>query len=124
MTSDNIGVDRSTRPFAVAGVLVGAVALLGFDLTYPAAAARGHKSPSAMVHAVAPGNSAAIVMTPALAGSALVLALMLWLGRQSIDSLRGFPPIEPVRSAGCSTIPPMLRSRVSISYHTGGLYGP
>jgi hypothetical protein len=123
MTRDNIAADRSTRPLAVAGILVGAVALLGFDLTNPTTAARWHKTPSSIVHSVAPSN-AAMAVSPALACSAVVLAILLWLGRQSVNPLRWITPIEPIKLVFHSQIPPALRSRASISYHSGGLYGP
>ena len=124
MNRDNITADRSARPLAVAGILVGAVALLGFDLMSSSGLARSHKSPASIVHSVAPASSAAIAIPTALAGSAAVLALVLWLGCHGGDVLRQLVPIEPRIASTPSHVPPTLQARISITYHTGGLYGP
>lgn len=124
MTPDNITADRVARPLAVAGILLGAVALLGFNLVTQGGPVRSHKASTSIVHAVAPTNSSAFAIPTALAGSAAVLALMLWLGRHGADTLRRLLPVEPRRAPMPATLPPALRSRVSITYHTGGLYGP
>ncbi|HKQ47013.1 MAG TPA: hypothetical protein VJZ71_02960 [Phycisphaerae bacterium] len=124
MTRDNITADRSARPIAVAGILVGAIALLGVDLISSSGPARSHKSPASVVHSVATASSAAIGIPTALAGSAAVLALVLWLGRHGADLLRQLVPIESQISHVPAKRSPAPQSRQSISYHTGGLYGP
>ena len=124
MTRDNVTADRPARPLAAASILVGAVALLGFDLMNSGGPNRSHKATATIVHAIAPANSAAIAIPTALAGSAGVLALMLWLGRHGADVLRQFLPIEMSVAPAPAKLPPTLQSRYSITYHTGGLYGP
>jgi hypothetical protein len=86
--------------------------------------ARAHKGTVSIVHAIAPTSTAAIAIPAALAGSAAVLAIMLWLGRQGADAPPQLVPIE-ARVARTPAQPPhALQSRMSITYHSGGLYGP
>jgi hypothetical protein len=124
MPRDNFIADRPARPLAAASILVGAVALLGFDVMNSGGPNRSHKTSASIVHAIAPANSAAIAIPTALAGSAGVLALVLWLGRHGGDVLRLLVPIEPRIAPTPSNVSPNLQSRISITYHTGGLYGP
>ncbi len=123
MNRDNSTADRTVRPFAVAGILVGTVALLGVDLTGPTTA-RWHKAPSSVVHSVGSANSAAIAIAPAFACSVIVLVMLLWLGRRRVVSVFCLPPVVRAIARSPSTIQPIDQSRFSISYHTGGLYGP
>lgn len=123
MNRDNSTADRTVRPFAIAGILVGMVALLGFDLTSPTTT-RWHKAPSSAVHAVGSANNAAIAIAPVFACSVVVLAILLWLGCRRVISVFCLPPVVRVIAKNLSTIQSLLQSRLSISYHTGGLYGP
>lgn len=103
------------------------VALFGIDsaVVAQASACRHHKSASvairAAVPACAPGRAA---VGGGLAAAAAALAILLMLGRQTIDMGRRPIVVADLLHAGESSLPLYLQHKVSISYHSGGLYGP
>ncbi len=116
--------DRAARRFALTGIVFGAVALLGVDLAFSMkGASRQHRS-AAAVRIVNAADSAVLSGVPAVTSMALALALLLWLGRRSMDRV---PHALPERAATIRTASGRAetsRDQHSVSYHTGGLYGP
>ena len=120
-TLQNSTVDKPMRCVGLAGVLVGAVALIGVDLvTAERAAHRHHRA--AVVQFVTPADAAITVGTIG-ATATLALALLLWIGRRTADAcpilsvVERFPRLEEVSQ-------PKGRDSFSISFRSGGLYGP
>lgn len=117
--------ERPARTAALNGVVVVVVALLGVDcaVTVPAAFER---APRAAVHAgiVMPAAAAVRACTPTVTWTIASLLILLLLGHQ----LAWIQPL--VRLAGAMRLTTArapisrLRRSHSISYHTGGLYGP
>lgn len=117
--------DRAARRFALTGIVFGAVALLGVDLAFSMkCAGRQHRSAAAAVRIVNAADSVVLSGVPAVTSMALALALLLWLGRRSMDRV---PHALPERAATIRTASGRAetsRDQHSVSYHTGGLYGP
>lgn len=110
------------RCIGLAGVLVGAAALIGFDLVTAERAAHRHHRAAAVVQFVAP-TDAAITVGGFGTTATLALALLLWLGRRTADArpvlsvILALPHLDDASQA-------LSRESFSISYRTGGLYGP
>jgi len=117
--------DVATRRFAVSGLVVGTVALIGLDLAHAAkSSARPHKPTFVMVRVMATAQAAALPAGPQFAASILALALMLWLGRQSPASAPDITPSSTHTAIIDASGEAALPQKSSISYHIGGLYGP
>lgn len=117
-------VDRTAQRFAVCGIVVGAVALIGIDPVLGGRSNVGHpKASGVVVRVVSSANAAALAAGPAFGAATLALAILLWVGRHA-------PTICPPRShpilciAGAPDTRPAVKRRFAISYHIGGLYGP
>ncbi len=76
------------------------------------------------VRVAAPANAAVMAQVSGLTWAIAVLAVLLLLGRQ-VRSIR--PRVAPavlVPPVGRAWVASLPRRKTSISYHTGGLYGP
>ncbi len=111
------------RRFALAGVIVGAVAIFGVDLAFAMKQTGKHpRTHAAVVRLVSSADAAALGAAPVAAVT--VLALMLWLGRRSTDPIPLSLPTPSATVPADIHVETTTRARFSISYHTGGLYGP
>lgn len=115
--------DKSIRCIGLAGVLVGAVALVGVGLTASEKGTHRHHHPATAIQ-FASQSDAVIAVGSIGATVAFALALMLWLGRRTADACPppGISQLQPRQSV--SVAYSIFRDRFSISYHAGGLYGP
>jgi hypothetical protein len=111
---------RAALPRAV--VLV--VALIGIDCAIPASAAgdRVHRTPAVALRSVSPSSPAAL--TGAAGIATLALMLMLLFGGQQLDPAPLLRAVRTITIRGDSAIGAAVRRRYSISYRSGGRYGP
>jgi hypothetical protein len=117
--------EKTTRASVWPGTVVALVALIGADCAVAGrtAAERGHKSAAIAVRAVTPTAMAARASTAKLVLAGAGLLVLLLLSRQT--SCFAQRPIAVLSAARLDTTrPPPLRRKTTISYHTGGLYGP
>lgn len=114
--------DKSMRCVGLAGVLVGAVALIGVDLVSADRAGHRHARVPAAIQFVSSADAA--ITVGSVGAVTLALALLLWLGRRTADAG------VPLRVAASHSphvddaVKASRRSKLSISYRSGGLYGP
>ena len=117
--------DFPHRRFAVTGIMLGVVALLGVDLFFSFKHAGKHpRSHAAAVRMVGTAESALLVGSTSSACMALTLALLLWLGRRSVSSMPGSFVCSRILAPGDFLVAGTTHDRYSISYRSGGLYGP
>lgn len=114
--------DKSMRCVGLAGVLVGAVALIGVDLVSADRVSHRHARVPAAIQFVSSADAA--ITVGSVGAVTLALALLLWLGRRTADE--GVPlPMPASQSPHIDdSVKASRRRRLSISYHSGGLYGP
>lgn len=110
---------------ALTGILLGAVALLGVDLALSLKqAGRHHRSVDAVVRMINPADAAILGVAPMAASTALALALLLWLGRRSVDRIVPLAAPLFVAARHDPFAAKLCRARLAVSHRTGGLYGP
>jgi hypothetical protein len=117
--------DKSMRCVGLAGVLVGAVALIGVDLVSADRVGHRHTRVPAAIHFVSSTDAAIAAIAVGTVGAVtLALALLLWLGRRTADE--GVPlPLPASQSPHIDdSVQASRRNKLSISYRSGGLYGP
>ncbi len=120
--------EKLLRPAVLPGALVAIIAMVGVDCAVSAAqpVERVWKGPSIVARVVVPANAnhAALVSVTGLSLCSIALVALLLLGRQSaFVAYRLLRPLATQPQG--SPLPALrLRARMSISYYTGGLYGP
>ncbi|HVP11863.1 MAG TPA: hypothetical protein VMV94_11845 [Phycisphaerae bacterium] len=117
--------EKTVRAPVLPGTIVALIALIGADCAMAGrtAAERGHKSAVIAARAVTPTAMAARATTAKIVLVGASLLVMLLLSRQiSCFAQRPTAVLSTVRLN--ATRPPRLRRKSTISYHTGGLYGP
>jgi hypothetical protein len=118
-------LDHAAGHIPLTGVLFSLVALVGVDFAASyRASSRQHRAVVSVVGVVGASDTAGIGAGPIVATAVLVLALLLWLGKRSIDAI----PRSVLQAASAAKDQPLaagvVQRRHSISYTSGGLYGP
>ena len=117
--------EKAVRAFVWPGTVVALVALIGVDCAMAGrtVAERSHKSATISVRSMAPAVIAARASTTRLVVAGATLLFLLLLSRHT--SCLGQRSIAAQPSGATGIWRPLLQRRKrSISYHTGGLYGP
>ena len=116
--------ERPVRAAALHGAVVAVVALLGADCAVTVSAAFD-RVPKAAVHSRLVAPAAAVrACTPTVTWTAASLLLLLVLGRQLVWIQPLTRLEDDARLVTARDPASRLRRSISISYHTGGLYGP
>ncbi|MBN2563805.1 MAG: hypothetical protein JXQ75_23045 [Phycisphaerae bacterium] len=118
--------DRPAPSAILPGALVAVLALVGVDyvMTASMAAERVHRGTSVAARAVVPSGAAVRARAHQPSWTATVLIVLLVLGRQIVSIVlrpAAAGLVRPVDNVGRILL---LRRKTSISYYTGGLYGP
>ncbi|MFH1417586.1 MAG: hypothetical protein ABII12_04775 [Planctomycetota bacterium] len=118
--------EKLARPVVLPGAIVAIVAMVGVDCAVSAVqpVERTWKGPSIVARTVVPANSALLASAAGLSlGTAAFVALLLF-GRQTAFVAYRFLCCDAPQTLGSPWPAMLLRARMSISYHTGGRYGP
>lgn len=119
--------EKPARSAAWSGTVVILVAIFGIDsaIVGQASTWRHSKSEAAVIRSAVPAcGSPRGAAVGGLAAAAGALAILLLLGRQTLDVARKAVVVDgPSSGPACGSVPPP-RFRTSVSYHFGGLYGP
>jgi hypothetical protein len=118
-------IEKAGRAFVWPGTVVALVALIGVDCAVASrtVADRGHKSATIAVRSMAPAVMATRATTTRLVLAGATLLFLLLLSRHT--SCLGQRSIALQPSGATHAWRPLLQRRKrSISYYTGGLYGP
>lgn len=118
--------ERPVRAAVLSGVVVVLVALIGVDcaMAVPGRSHVGDKGCVVAASGAAVCHAGLRVHVSTLVWTASALVLLLLLGRR-VPVLAVCWPVADAGVPADGTRPAMLlRRRLSISYHSGGLYGP
>jgi hypothetical protein len=118
--------DRPVRASAVHGAIVAIAALLGADCAITAGTVidRAPRTASITARVISPAASAVRACTPTFTWTATALLILLVAGGQLVWNQPLARPYDEARSAALCDPASRLRRSNSISYHSGGLYGP
>lgn len=118
--------EPQVRSNAPSGAVVAVAALLGFAGSVSATYAfeSADRAVAGIARSIVHPGDALMASSRSVGWAAAALVVLLWLGRRfpiAISRLRRDRSVVP---AVCPAFLPALRRSSSISYRTGGLYGP
>lgn len=118
--------DPQVRANVPAGAVVAAAALLGFAGSVSASYAleRADRAVVGIARSIVHPGDALIASSRSVGWAAAALVVLLWIGRRFPIAISRLRRDRRVARIVWPTVLPALRRSHSISFRTGGLYGP
>ncbi|MCZ6699947.1 MAG: hypothetical protein O7D94_13520 [Planctomycetota bacterium] len=124
--SQTKAAEPQVRSNVPAGAIVAVAALLGFAGSVSASDAfkSADRAVIGIARSIAHPGDALIASSRSIGWAAAALIILLWLGRRFPIAISRLRRDRRVARAACPAVLPALRRSCSISYRSGGLYGP